>query len=203
MEKLRGESSIVEFRTKGNPPDAYLVRFHGRGLWLPRGAEYVKILGLHEVRIVLGASYPRTMPDLHWVSPIFHANISASGVVCLGGYGTHWVPSLGLDELCEMLWDMVRYQNFDVESPYNREAAAWAKHQQTYAFPLDHRSIRDLISRAPRTASVHSSKPPVASNRIGAFQPQEKSCEAPREEDEEIVDAELAEPAEQDIWFLD
>ena len=27
-------------------------------------------------------------------------------MVCLGGYGTHWVPSVQLDELCMMLWDM-------------------------------------------------------------------------------------------------
>ena len=66
------------------------------------------------------------MPELAWKSPIFHPNISASGVVCLGGYGTYWVPSLALDELCSMLWDMIRYENFDETSPYNREAAAWA-----------------------------------------------------------------------------
>ena len=47
-----------------------------------------------------------------------------------------------LDELCEMLWDMIRYQNLDVESPYNREAALWAKTQTTYVLPLDGRSIR-------------------------------------------------------------
>ena len=58
----------------------------------------------HEVTIRLGANYPRMMPELSWKSPIFHPNISGSGVVCLGGYGTYWVPSLNLDELCEMLW---------------------------------------------------------------------------------------------------
>ena len=31
-----------------------------------------------------------------------------------------------------MLWDMIRYENYDETSPYNREAAAWAKHQ-TYS----------------------------------------------------------------------
>lgn len=203
MEKLRSESSIIEFRTKGSPPDAYRVRFHGKGLWLPEGSEYVTIRELHEARIVLGASYPRTMPDLQWVSPIFHANISASGVVCLGGYGSHWVPSLGLDELCEMLWDMIRYQNFDVESPYNREAAAWTKNQQTFAFPLDHRSIRNLLSHDPRTASVPSAKPPATWKRAGRPEHEDKSRDAPQPGDEEIIDAELVEPEEQDIWFLD
>ena len=45
-----------------------------------------------------------------------------------------------------MLWDMIRYKNFDTESPYNKEAALWAKQQNQNAFPLDRRSIRDKIS---------------------------------------------------------
>jgi len=61
----------------------------------------------------------------------------------LGGYSTHWVPSLRLDQLCDMLWDMIRYKNFDVDSPYNREAAQWARIDETYQFPLDHRPLRD------------------------------------------------------------
>ena len=60
----------------------------------------IKADGDHVVKIDLGAAYPRMIPDLAWQTPIFHPNISASGVVCLGGYGTHWVPSLNLDELC-------------------------------------------------------------------------------------------------------
>ena len=97
------------------------------------------------------------MPELTWMSPIFHPNISASGVVCLGGYGTHWVPSLSLDELCGMLWDMIRYRNFDVESPYNREAALWAKTQTRFAFPLDDRPIRDRIANGNhRETALHA-----------------------------------------------
>jgi hypothetical protein len=84
------------------------------------------------------------MPELAWKSPIFHPNISASGVVCLGGYGTYWVPSLTLDELCVMLWDMIRYQNYDETSPYNRDAANWIKNQVHFRLPVDSRPLRDL-----------------------------------------------------------
>ena len=62
-------------------------------------------------------------------------------MVCLGAYGTHWVPSLALDELCVMLWDMARYQNYDIRSPYNREAAQWAANQDDVPVP-DGRPIR-------------------------------------------------------------
>lgn len=145
MQRLQGESSILQFVTTVDPPDHYLVKFHGMGIWRSEAASRVEIRHVHEVRIILGAGYPRMMPELHWQSPIFHPNVSASGIVCLGGYGTHWVPSLSLDELCEMLWDMVRYKNFDPGSPYNREAAMWVRSQAEYLLPIDPRSLRNLI----------------------------------------------------------
>ena len=43
----------------------------------------------HMAEVILGANYPREAPRVRWLAPIFHPNISASGVVCLGGYGTH------------------------------------------------------------------------------------------------------------------
>ena len=93
------------------------------------------------------------MPELRWLTPIYHPNISEIGMVCLGAYGTHWVPSLALDELCVMLWDMARYQNYDIRSPYNREAALWAANQTTFRFPMDTRPIRDRREHLGRVES--------------------------------------------------
>jgi len=143
LQTLAEESSIFSFHGHGEPPELYVVRFAGRGLWKPEGNGDVRFHESHEVHIRLGAAYPRMMPELAWKTPIFHPNISASGVVCLGGYGTYWVPSLTLDELCTMLWDMIRYQNYDETSPYNREAANWIKNQIHYRLPLDSRPLRD------------------------------------------------------------
>ncbi|WP_169977158.1 ubiquitin-conjugating enzyme E2 [Tautonia rosea] len=142
MERLQEESTIVRFRASGDPPQRYLVEFRGRSLARERG----KIIAQdsHQVEIKLGASYPRSMPELRWLTPIYHPNISEIGLVCLGGYNTHWVPSLQLDELCEMLWDMARFHNYDLRSPYNRDAALWAANQSTFAFPMDARPLRDV-----------------------------------------------------------
>jgi ubiquitin-protein ligase len=154
LDKLQSESTIFQFSASGNPPDFYQVRFNGRGLWRPQPNANVQIHDRHEVHIKLGASYPRMMPEIAWKTPIFHPNISASGVVCLGGYGTYWVPSLTLDELCTMLWDMIRYENYDEKSPYNREAAGWIKTQEEFRMPLDTRPLRDrLAGYAPRPAA--------------------------------------------------
>ena len=145
MLRLQNESSIVTFHHQGDPPELYDVSFRGVGLWQLDDGQVVP-RDIHQVRLELGSAYPRMIPALSWRTPIFHPNISTNGVVCLGGYSTFWVPSLKLDELCIMLWDMIRYKNFDVHSPYNREAALWARDQSTIEFPLDGRSLRDRVS---------------------------------------------------------
>ncbi len=197
LSQLSAESSILDFEERGSTAEHYVVRFYGKGFWRPEGTTEVAVREWHEVRIELGAAYPRMMPDLTWASPIFHPNISASGVVCLGGYGTHWVPSLNLDELCTMLWDMIRYRNFDVESPYNRDAALWARVQTAFELPIDRRSIRDKLSGETPAAKL---QPPVT----GLGQPVPASSQDVFIiDDDGILEAEIVEPEGEDILFLD
>ena len=151
LERLRSESSVFRFTAQGETPGQYHIVFQGKGLWRDRGK--VKTLETHRLEIKLGASYPRTMPEIRWMTPIYHPNISEIGMVCLGGYGTHWVPSVQLDELCIMLWDMVRYHNYDIRSPYNRDAALWVANQTAILFPTDPRPLRDLRAALGRVAA--------------------------------------------------
>ncbi|MFV1964727.1 MAG: ubiquitin-conjugating enzyme E2 [Pirellulaceae bacterium] len=200
LEQLRTESTILDFSAphtlRDNPAESYSVHFRGKGLWRPNGSNDVLIREIHEVSIQLGAAYPRMMPELTWQTPIFHPNISGSGIVCLGGYGTHWVPSLNLDELCVMLWDIVRYANLDVESPYNREAALWAKTQDLYRLPVDPRPLRDrLAGLAPpdgdRKPPITTLPHPVAPDDMTFL------------DEDGIVDAEVVEPEDPDILFIE
>ncbi|WP_165252869.1 ubiquitin-conjugating enzyme E2 [Paludisphaera soli] len=142
LERLRAESTVFDFRAQGDPPHHYRIHFRGRGLQRDDGK--VKFAAAHQVEIKLGSSYPRSIPEIRWLTPVYHPNISEIGMVCLGGYGTHWVPSVQLDELCNMLWDMARYHNYDVRSPYNRDAALWAGNQTAIPFPTDPRPLRDV-----------------------------------------------------------
>lgn len=142
--QLQQESTIFSFESGGSPPNRYRFKFKGAG-FCRDSRDRIQVCHEHEILVELGAAYPRMIPNLAWQTPIFHPNISNNGVVCLGSYGTHWVPSLTLDEMCTMLWDMIRYKNLDTESPYNREAALWAKHQTDFEFPIDARSIRDRV----------------------------------------------------------
>lgn len=176
LERLRAQSSVFEFQADGDPPHRYQVVFKGRSLH--REHHKIKPLLTHRVEIKLGPSYPRSVPELRWLTPIHHPNISEIGLVCLGGFGAHWVPSIQLDELCAMLWDMARFQNYDIRSPYNRDAALWAAHQTAIPFPTDPRSIRDLreaqgrIDRAEAPAPALSPAepaPPPKPPRAGSF----------------------------------
>ena len=143
-------------------------------------------------------------PNLAWQTPIFHPNISVAGVVCLGGYGTNWVPSLSLDRLAEMLWDMIRYENFDTESPFNRDAAIWAKHQSDYQFPIDVRPLRNRAGMAD-PKSMPRAVPPTKQPSPGTRRPSGGSVVA---SDAEIVftDVEIVRqprPSSDGIIFLD
>lgn len=158
MERLKAESSVMGFKAFGTPAQRFLVEFRGRSLAREKGKVVVR--DHHEVEIKLGSSYPRTMPELRWLTPVYHPNISEIGLVCLGGYGTHWVPSLQLDELVVMLWDMSRYHNYDLRSPYNRDAALWAANQTTFTFPTDHRPLRDVRAALGRVEPTAAPAPP-------------------------------------------
>lgn len=197
LEQLQAESSVFGFTalstSPGFPIENYLVRFLGMGFWRPPGIDRIFVREQHEVEIRLGASYPRSMPDLRWRTPVFHPNISSSGSVCLGGYGKHWVPSLRLDELCHMLWDMVRFENFDINSPFNREAAGWAQSQKEFEFPIDLRPIRNRVAGPVRESNI----PPVVA--------------VPRQHLDEIVfldgvrsiDIERSRPASAEVLYID
>jgi hypothetical protein len=109
-------------------------------------------------------------------------------MVCLGGYGNYWVPSLNLDELCEMLWEMIRYANYDVMSPYNRDAADWAANQRQYRFPLDPRPIRDKLAKVPPLPPAL----PVAAEDVLFL-----------DDEEEALPAEPVRPEEPDILIIE
>jgi hypothetical protein len=202
MQQLKADSSLIDFSTPetpfAGPPEVYLVRIRGWGLWKPESSDLVLLREGHEVQIRLGAAYPRTIPELVWRTPIFHPNISANGVVCLGGYSTHWAPSLRLDELCVMLWDIARYANYDVDSPYNRAAAHWARTQTQFRFPIDPRPLRDQSMRSATLGGSELSAPiprPVAAADSPRSEPASTGVPVVAAElvflNDEIVDAEI------------
>jgi ubiquitin-protein ligase len=140
--RLSEESTIFRFQANGSPPRMYVLEFHGKSL--AREGDRVIVRSSHQVEVELAAAYPRTPPALRWLTPIYHPNISETGMVCLGAYAAHWAPGVSLADLCVMIWDMARYHNYDIRSPYNRDAALWTAHQRNFTFPVDHRPLADI-----------------------------------------------------------
>ena len=154
LSALQAESAIFRFRADwGIPPRRYDIELYGPGL--ERVDNAVVTRSTHRIEIKLGGAYPRILPDIRWSTPIFHPNISEQGLVCLGGFGTHWAAGIGLNDLCSLLWDFARMAHYDVRSPYNREAAVWVATQREFQFPLDSRTLRDSAANvAPPVGGV-------------------------------------------------
>lgn len=187
LARLVEESSVLRVHSSGEPPDRYTIEFAGRSLARDDERRIV-VRERHQVAIKLGASYPRTMPEIRWLTPIYHPNISEVGLVCLGGYGTHWVPSLHLDALLGMLWDMARYQNYDIRSPYNREAALWAAQQSTFKFPLDARPLRDRrIAQGRIETPAPAPARPLTPAPMPAIEPEPRPAAPPATEPSESI----------------
>ena len=72
MERLRQQSTLIDFAAKGDPPDDYLVTYKCIGMVNAdqKGSEHV-------ARIYLHAEYPRRPPEVSFLTPIFHPNIAA------------------------------------------------------------------------------------------------------------------------------
>ena len=209
LEKLEAESSIFGFRHTGRPPQQFVVAFAGGSLARDRGRVVPR--DHHEVEIKLGSAYPRTIPEIRWLTPIYHPNISEIGIVCLGAYGTHWVPSLMLDELCVMLWDMARFQNYDIRSPYNREAAQWAAVQTTHRFPIDPRPLRDgraALGRVESDPAVAAGRdttdaPPAESFQILGLEVDLARTADPLRHTNALADRAEPRPTPEEVIFLD
>lgn len=144
MRALAQQSSILEFETKGDPPEEYKVTLRGKGL--SRTSTYggdVQCVDVHELQIRLGYTYPRRPPEVRWLTPIFHPNVSTIGYVQLEDCGLQWVEKMTLDVVCERLWDLARGAYVNVEKSMNYSARKWYSEKCDIALPVDHRPLRD------------------------------------------------------------
>jgi hypothetical protein len=78
------------------------------------------------------------------LTAIFHPNVSFSGFINLKDIGLTWESDLGLDVLCERLWDVARAAYLDLEGATNSAARSWFAAQKEIELPVDDRPLRDL-----------------------------------------------------------
>jgi ubiquitin-protein ligase len=150
MRALARQSSVLEFEAEGDAPDKYKLTFRGRGIKCrPARGATVEYVDLHRCEVRLGIDFPRRPPEVRWLTPIFHPNISYSGYLNLKDCGLTWAEGLTLDVLCERFWDMARLAWFDLAAAMDSMAKIWFHTQRDVSIPVDARVLRDRAGPSP------------------------------------------------------
>lgn len=116
--------------TEGSPPEKYTFEFRVAGL-KPEGDSYFSESGEHRAEVFLPKDYPRRPPFCRMITPVFHPNIDPQKI-CIGD---HWSAGESLPHLIVRIGEMICFQSYNVKSPLNAKAAAWAE-QHADELPL-------------------------------------------------------------------
>ena len=144
LKRLRDESTIFDFEPQGDPPTKYVISFRGNGITRSlSSAGDVEKVDLHRLELRLPYAFPERPPDIRWLTPVHHPNVSFSGMVKLRDVGLPWEEDLSLDIICERLWDMARLAFYDDQRATNYSARNWLAEQDDVHLPVDHRPLRD------------------------------------------------------------
>ena len=107
------------------------------------------------IELSLPLNYPQVAPQLRWLSPIIHPNISSSGFLKVADVGFEWTAESDLLELCQRLWDVSRLafvqpdriNNYSAERAWKKMLAKGNADQATadlslWNLPTDGRSLQ-------------------------------------------------------------
>jgi ubiquitin-protein ligase/DNA-directed RNA polymerase subunit RPC12/RpoP len=120
----------------GDPPETYRIEYHVHGL--ERGKDGKPMpRERHSVEIQLSSEYPRVSPHCKMLTPIFHPNIDPA-TICVGD---HWTAGERLVDLVIRIGQMIAYQEYNIRSPLDAQAAMWADLNQK-DLPVDPRDLR-------------------------------------------------------------
>ncbi|MBW1859029.1 MAG: DUF1566 domain-containing protein [Deltaproteobacteria bacterium] len=131
---LEGNDFVELLETKGDPPNQYTIVYKFKGATFDPSTGETSYTTHHEIEITLFREYPTDPPYCKSQTGIFHPNISASEL-WIADEGS-WSPSKTVLDVVKQVGRMISYQDYDLGSPLNEEAAKWAKENES-AFPLD------------------------------------------------------------------
>lgn len=144
LQALDRSSTIFSMDVTGDPPDRYTITFTGKGLGRDPGSQSeVSIVELHQIDLRMPYSYPQSPPDIRWITPIMHPNVSFSGFVNLGDIGVVWTRETPIELVVERLWDVARGEFANHDKATNYAAKNWFAKQVEHDLPVDRRSLRD------------------------------------------------------------
>ena len=117
-------------QAEGTPPDKYTFAFNVEGL-VPVGADGFAPGSVHQAEVFLPLDYPRRPPFCRMMTPVFHPNIDPQKI-CIGD---HWSAGQSLAQMVVRIAEMICFQSYNLKSPLNATAAAWAE-QNISSLPL-------------------------------------------------------------------
>ena len=115
---------------EGDPPEKYIFELHVRGLKIGDDEALIPST-IHRAEVFLPLDYPRRPPFARMVTPVFHPNIDPQKI-CIGD---HWSAGQSLATVVAQIAEMICFQSYNVKSPLNAAAAAWAE-QNIARLPL-------------------------------------------------------------------
>lgn len=126
-----GHPHIQLAHVEGSPPERYIFDIHVKGL-ATNGDDAHEPANTHRAEVFLPLDYPRRPPVCRMLSPVFHPNIDPQKI-CIGD---HWSAGQSITQLIIRVAEMISFQSYNVKSPLNAQAAAWAE-QNEHLLPLD------------------------------------------------------------------
>ncbi len=117
--------------SEGNPPEKYTFEFQVQSL-VPTTGDGFETGTVHRAEVFLPMDYPRRPPFCRMITPVYHPNIDPQKI-CIGD---HWSAGQSLAQLVIRIGEMLCYQSYNVKSPLNAQAAAWAE-QNMASLPLE------------------------------------------------------------------
>jgi len=112
-------------QAEGSPPEKYVFELSLDSL-VPVGDDSFAPGAVHRAEIFLPLDYPRRPPFCRMLTPVFHPNIDPQKI-CIGD---HWSAGQSLAQLIVRIGEMLCYQSYNVKSPLNAKAAAWAEQNE-------------------------------------------------------------------------
>jgi hypothetical protein len=141
---LAAASSIFSFSGDGESADRYTLMFRGKGLARQASsATQIMPIELHQIDLRMPYAYPASPPDVRWLTPLWHPNVSFSGFVNLVDLGLIWSENVPIEVVCERLWDVARGAYLNFENATNYPAKHWFDKECPYKLPTDARPLRD------------------------------------------------------------
>ena len=127
LSALDQASTIFSMEVTGRAARPVHDHVHAARGWgaIPSNQSEVTTVELHQIDLRMPYAYPQSPPDIRWITPIMHPNVSFSGFVNLADVGIVWTRETPVELVIERLWDVARGEFMNLDKATNYAAKNW------------------------------------------------------------------------------